>query len=61
MAESHSLEDLIIETADRLAWLVYCSFFGYQQMFTKMEVEGMVDLSAAEYGRFLAQVVGQNL
>ena len=47
------------ETAERLAWLVYCSFFGYHQMFTKMEVERRVDLGAVEYGRFLAQVVGQ--
>jgi AcrR family transcriptional regulator len=49
------------ETAERLAWLVYCSFLGYQQMFTKMEVERTVDLSAVEYSRFLAQVVGQGL
>ena len=45
------------ETADRLAWLAYCSFFGYHQMFTKMEVGRIVDLSAVEYGRFLAQVI----
>ena len=47
------------ETAERLAWLVYCSLFGYHQMFTKMEVERRVDLDAVEYGRFLAQIVGQ--
>ena len=47
-------------TADRLAWLVYCSFLGYQQVFTKMEVGQMVDLSPADYGHFLAQVVGQS-
>jgi AcrR family transcriptional regulator len=46
------------DTADRLAWLVYCSFFGYHQMFTTMEVVQRVDLDAVEYGRFLAQVVG---
>ena len=45
-------------TADRLAWLVYCSFFGYHQIFTKMEVEQRVDLGAVDYGRFLADVVG---
>lgn len=48
-------------TSDRLAWLVYCSFFGYQQMFTKMEVEKRIDLSAVAYARFLAHVVGQGL
>jgi AcrR family transcriptional regulator len=46
------------ETSEKLAWLVYCSFFGYHQMFTKMEVVQRVDLDAVEYGRFLAQVVG---
>ena len=43
--------------AERLAWLVYCSFFGYHQIFTKMEVGQRVDLTAADYGRFLAAVV----
>lgn len=47
-------------TAERLAWLVYCSFFGYQQIFTKMEVGTRVDLGMEEYSRFLAQVVGQD-
>jgi AcrR family transcriptional regulator len=46
------------ETAENLAWLVYCSFFGYHQIFTKMEMVQRVDLGAVEYGCFLAQVVG---
>jgi AcrR family transcriptional regulator len=49
------------ETAERLAWLVYCSFFGYQQMFYNLEVEEAVDLSMAEYSGFMAQVVGRDL
>lgn len=44
--------------ADRLAWMVYSSFFGYHQIFTKMEVGRRVDLEPVEYGRFLAQIVG---
>jgi len=48
-------------TADRLAWMIYCSIFGYQQIFTKIEVGRRIDLSAVDYGRFLAQVVGQCL
>ena len=44
--------------ADRLAWMVYCSFFGYHQIFTKMEVGRRVDLAPVEYGRFLAQIMG---
>ena len=49
------------ETAERLAWLVYCSFLGYQQMFTKLELAGMVDLSTAEFGGVLAQVIDRGL
>jgi hypothetical protein len=49
------------ETAERLAWLVYCSFLGYQQMFTKLELASMVDLSTAEFGGVLAQVVDRGL
>lgn len=47
------------ETADRLAWMVFCSFFGYQQIFTKMEVGQTVDLSLPDYAHFLAEVVGR--
>ena len=45
-------------TSERLAWMVYCSFFGYHQIFTKMEVGRRVDLDPVEYGRFLAQIAG---
>lgn len=44
-------------TADKLAWLIFCSFFGYQQVFTKMGVDQVVDMSLEDYGRFLAQVI----
>lgn len=46
-------------TADRLAWMVYCSFFGYHQIFTKMEVGHRVNLDPVDYGRFLAQIAGE--
>jgi AcrR family transcriptional regulator len=49
------------ETAERLAWLVYTSFLGYQQMFTKLEIAGRVDLSIDEYGGFMAQVIHRGL
>ncbi len=49
------------ETAERLAWLVLCSFLGYQQMFAKLEVVEMVDLSMEEYGGFMAQVIQRGL
>ena len=44
--------------ADQLAWLVYCSFFGYHQIFTKMEVGQRVDLGPMDYGRLIAQISG---
>lgn len=43
--------------ADRLAWMVYCSFFGYQQIFAKLEMGQRSDLTALDYGRFLAKIV----
>jgi AcrR family transcriptional regulator len=49
------------DAAEHLAWLVYCSFFGYQQMFTKMELGQVVDLPMEGFGRFLAQIVSQGL
>jgi AcrR family transcriptional regulator len=48
-------------TAERLAWLVYCSFLGYQQIFTKLEVAGRVDLSIDDYGGFMARLIKQGL
>jgi AcrR family transcriptional regulator len=44
-------------TANQLAWLIFCSFFGYQQVFTKMGVGQLVDMSLEDYGRFLAKVI----
>jgi len=49
------------ETAERLAWLVYCSFLGYQQIFTKLELANMVGLSTAEFGGVLAQLIDRGL
>jgi AcrR family transcriptional regulator len=45
-------------SADRMAWFVYSSFFGYQQVFAKLEMGRRVDFNLAEFGRFLAQAVG---
>ena len=49
------------ETAGRLAWLVFCSSFGYQQIFAKLKLGQSVDLSTEAYSRFLAQMVGHGL
>jgi AcrR family transcriptional regulator len=63
----HALRDQIgrfvadADMAERLAWLVFCSFLGYQQMFTKLEVGELVDLSMEEYGGFMAEVVTRDL
>jgi AcrR family transcriptional regulator len=46
--------------ADRLAWLVYCAFFGYQQMFTKMQVGKVVDHSPLDFSQFMADIVGHD-
>ena len=48
-------------TADRLTWLIFCSFFGYQQIFAQMEMGQRVDLSMQEYGRLLAHIVDRSM
>ena len=49
------------ETAGRLAWLVHCSLFGYQQIFAKLEVAGLVDMNMDEYGGFMTEIVGRGV
>lgn len=44
-------------TANRLAWLVYSAFIGYQQIFAKMDVQKVVDFNLEAYGLFLASVL----
>ncbi len=47
-------------SAERLAWLVYCSLLGYQQMFKRLELADMVDLSIDDLGGALTQIVEQS-
>jgi AcrR family transcriptional regulator len=67
LGNHHALKDQISqyvaneEAAERLAWLVYCSFLGYQQIFTKLELANMVGLSTAEFGGVLAQLIDRGL
>jgi AcrR family transcriptional regulator len=49
------------DAAERLAWLVFCSYLGYQQIFTKLEVGAVTDLGMDEYSAFLARVVDSGL
>ena len=47
--------------AGQLAWLIFCSFFGYQQVFSTMEMEQRVDLSLTQYGHLLAQIMARSM
>lgn len=44
-------------TADRLAWVVYSAFIGYQQIFGNMDMQHAVDFPREAYGEFLASVL----
>lgn len=44
-------------TADRLAWVVYSAFIGYQQIFGNMDMQHTVDFPREDYGAFLASVL----
>jgi AcrR family transcriptional regulator len=43
--------------ADRLAWLIYSSFFGFQQLCLKMELAESADLSLEEFGGLLSEII----
>ena len=45
------------DRANRLAWLVFCSFFGYRQIFDSMGVGEAVAFDLEAYGRFMAQTI----
>jgi len=45
------------ERANRLAWLVFCSFFGYRQIFDNIGMGQIVEMSMEDYGQFLAQTI----
>jgi AcrR family transcriptional regulator len=49
------------QQAERLAWLVFCAFLGFQQLFTKLEVGRLANLGTAEYSQFMGQIVVQGL
>ena len=45
------------ETADRLAWMVFCSYFGYQQLFITMGLGQSVEFDLEDFGQFLTQMI----
>lgn len=53
------LENLVADeaTADRLAWMVFCSYFGYQQLFITMGLEKSVEFELEDFGQFLEQMI----
>ena len=45
--------------ADIVAWLVFCAFYGFSQISTKMELGPAIDLTLEDLGLYLAQVITQ--
>ena len=44
-------------TTDKLAWFIFCSYFGFQQIFSSMQIGQVVDMDLAQYGQFMANMV----
>lgn len=47
------------EMLSRLAWLVLCAYFGYEQVFLKMEVSSLIPFSIESFTQTLAGMVNQ--
>lgn len=45
------------ETAEGAAWVIFNSFFGYQQVFYRAEIGRQADMDADRYGRFLSKMI----
>lgn len=43
--------------AERLAWLIFNAFIGYEQTFFRTEIGKRVDFSIHEYGQFIATMI----
>lgn len=43
--------------ADRLAWVIFNAFIGYQQVFFKTEIGQHIDFNTEAYGQFIAQII----
>ncbi|MBA2677617.1 MAG: TetR/AcrR family transcriptional regulator [Ktedonobacteraceae bacterium] len=47
------------EALNRLSWLVLCAYFGYEQVFLKMEVNRLVPFDIEAFTKTLANVVNE--
>jgi AcrR family transcriptional regulator len=43
--------------ADRLAWVIFNAFIGYQQVFFKTEIGQQINFNTEAYGQFIAQII----
>jgi hypothetical protein len=47
------------ETLNHLSWLVLCAYFGYEQVFLKMEVNQLAPFSMEAFTQTLASLVSK--
>lgn len=52
---SHFVTDEVM--ADHLAWFIFCSFIGYQQIFNSIGLGQGVAFSLEDYGRFMGSIL----
>lgn len=50
-----------IEEADKLAWILFCGFFGYGQIFITMGMESLGVFSFPEFAQTMIGIVGQGM
>lgn len=47
--------------AAQLAWIIFCAYFGYQQVFMKMGIRQLTEFDIGKFGQILTHVVTSNL
>ena len=45
--------------ASELGWIIFCAFFGYQHIFSKMGIKDLVKLENRRFGKTLTQIVSK--
>ena len=48
------------ESANRVAWLLYCAFFGYHQLFYRAKIETYDSLDLLAFGEVLSELFEKN-
>jgi AcrR family transcriptional regulator len=50
-----------VDEADKLAWILFCGFFGYGQIFITMGMQNLNVFSFPEFAQTMSSIVGQGM